>query len=236
MQALLLGFVALILWVLFARTTTSSQRMGIMQAAGAALGLVLLVIAVLMSSRGLAPYAFPLALLGLWLVTRRFGLPGRGSWRAQKPKPGQTSRVVTDYLEMELDRTSGAMYGRVLKGVFAGRDIEKMAPAELALLWQDCRFSDPQSAQLIEAYLDRLHPTWREDMSRAEQETGAGGRLTRDEALEILGLKRGATAEEVRRAHRDLMKRFHPDRGGSAYLAAKINEAKELLLREARDG
>lgn len=207
-----------------------------MQAAGAALGLVLLVIAVLMSSRGLAPYAFPLALLGLWLVTRRFGLPGRGSWRAQKPKPGQTSRVVTDYLEMELDRTSGAMYGRVLKGVFAGRDIEKMAPAELALLWQDCRFSDPQSAQLIEAYLDRLHPTWREDMSRAEQETGAGGRLTRDEALEILGLKRGATAEEVRRAHRDLMKRFHPDRGGSAYLAAKINEAKELLLREARDG
>lgn len=236
MQALVLGFVALILWVLFARTTTSSQRMGIMQAAGAALGLVLLGIAVLMSSRGLAPYAFPLALLGLWLVTRRFGFPGRGSWRVQKPQPGQTSRVVTDYLEMELDRTSGAMYGRVLKGVFAGRDIEKMAPAELALLWQDCRFSDPQSAQLIEAYLDRLHPTWREDMSRAEQETGAGGRLTRDEALEILGLRSGATAEEVRRAHRDLMKRFHPDRGGSAYLAAKINEAKELLLREARDG
>lgn len=236
MQALLLGFVALVLWVLFARTTSRSQRMGIMQAAGAALGLVLLGIAVLMSSRGLAPYAFPLALLGLWLVTRRFGLPGQGSWRVQKPQPGQTSRVVTDYLEMELDRTSGAMYGRVLKGVFAGREIEKMAPAELALLWQDCRFSDPQSAQLIEAYLDRLHPTWREDMSRAEQETGAGGRLTRDEALEILGLKRGATADEVRRAHRDLMKRFHPDRGGSAYLAAKINEAKELLLREARDG
>ena len=135
---------------------------------------------------------------------------------------------------MELDRGTGAMRGRVLKGVFAGRDVGGMAPAELALLWQDCRFADPPSAQLIEAYLDRRHPSWREDMARAEQETGAGGHLTIEEAMEILGLKPGATADDIRRAHRELMKRFHPDRGGSAYLAAKINEAKDLLLRENR--
>jgi DnaJ domain len=117
-----------------------------------------------------------------------------------------------------------------LKGVFAGRTIERLAPAELALLWRDCRFVDPKSAQLVEAYLDRAHPTWREDMARAENEPGAGGIMTRAEAYEILGLKAGASDEEVRRAHRELMKKLHPDLGGSDYLASKINEAKDLLL------
>ena len=102
-------------------------------------------------------------------------------------------------------------------------------PAELAMLWRDCRFADPKSAQLIEAWLDRTHPTWREDMARAESEPGAGGIMTRDEAYEILGLAPGAGAEDIRRAHRDLMKKLHPDDGGSGYLAAKINEAKDVL-------
>jgi hypothetical protein len=234
MQALLLGFLVLIVGLLIAYATTSSQRADLIRKAGAAAGFIMLVIAVVLSSRGLALFAMPLAMLGLWLFTRRWVPPGRGWGTPQPPASGQTSRVVTDYLEMELDLDSGAMYGRVLKGVFAGRDIEGMAPAELALLWQDCRFDDPQSAQLIEAYLDNLHPTWREDMARAEQETGAGGKLTPDEAYEILGLKHGATAEEIRRAHRELMMKFHPDRGGSAYLAAKINEAKEVLLTARR--
>ena len=118
----------------------------------------------------------------------------------------------------------------MIKGVFADRPIERLAPAELALLWRDCRFSDPRSAQLIEAWLDRAHPTWREDMARAENEPGAGGIMTRAEAYEILGLKPGAGTDDIRRAHRELMKKLHPDTGGSDYLAAKINEAKELLL------
>ena len=124
----------------------------------------------------------------------------------------------------------GAVRGRVRKGIFVGRAVERMAPAELALLWQDCRFVDPQSARLIEAYLDRVHPTWQEDMARAEAEPGAGGIMTRDEALEVLGLAPGASEEEIRRAHRELMLKMHPDRGGSSYLAAKINQAKDVLL------
>jgi DnaJ-domain-containing protein 1 len=102
----------------------------------------------------------------------------------------------------------------------------------MAHLWQDCRFSDPQSAQVLEAYLDRAHPTWREDMARAEGEGGGpDGRMTRAQALDILGLDEGASDEDIRRAHRDLMLRMHPDRGGSTFLAAKINEAKDVLLR-----
>lgn len=229
MQALLLGFLALIIGLVIAHAATSAQWGDLVRKVGAAFGLVLLAAAVIMSSRGLALFAMPLALLGLWLFTRRLRLPGRG-WRTPDATPQQTSRVVTDYLEMEMDLDSGAMTGRVLKGIFEGRDIGGMAPAELALLWRDCRFDDPQSGQLIEAYLDRVHPSWREDMARAEEETGPGGRLSREEAYEILGLKPGADADAIRKAHRELMKKFHPDRGGSAYLAMKINEAKDLLL------
>jgi len=98
-------------------------------------------------------------------------------------------------------------------------------------LWQDCRFSDPQSAQIVAAYLDRLHPTWHEDMARQSGQSADGeGRMTREEALEILGLASGASEDDIRRAHRELMMKLHPDRGGSTYLAAKINEAKDVLL------
>jgi hypothetical protein len=103
----------------------------------------------------------------------------------------------------------------------------------MAHLWQDCRFSDPQSGQILEAYLDRMHPTWREDLERTEGvHAGAapGGGMTRRQALDILGLEEGASEQDIRRAHREMMLKLHPDRGGSSYLAAKINEAKEVLL------
>jgi DnaJ-domain-containing protein 1 len=104
----------------------------------------------------------------------------------------------------------------------------------MAQLWQDCRFADPQSAQILEAYLDRVHPTWREDLSRTEGEeraTASAGKMTREQALDILGLEPGASEEDIRRAHRELMMKVHPDHGGSTFLAAKLNEAKDVLLK-----
>jgi hypothetical protein len=160
------------------------------------------------------------------------GWPGGPSWAPSQPSAGKTSQLRTDHLELELDHDTGAVRGRVLKGIFQGRDIESLSPADVALLWQDCRFNDPQSAQVLEAYLDRIHPEWREDVKRGEEHLAGGpdGRMTREQAFEILGLKPEANEDEIRRAHRELMKRMHPDQGGSNYLAAKINEAKDVLL------
>ena len=224
MHALLFGFAALVILLFLAHSFTTANAGHVARHIRMAVAVIILAIAAALAVRGALGYAAPLAFYAFWLLFRR-----PPSLSSTSPA-GQTSQVRTAHLEMELDIDSGAMRGTVLKGVFAGRDIESMAPAELALLWQDCRFEDPQSAQLLEAYLDRIHATWREDMARAEGEDGAGGRMTIEEACDILGVKPGASHDDIRRAHRDLMKKLHPDRGGSSYLATKINEAKDFLL------
>lgn len=225
--AALVAVLLAINWFKGANTTALAQNI---RRAG---GLVALVVAAVLLARGMIAQALPLALFGAWLMGWIGGSLGRG-WGGTPSTQGQTSRIVTDHLEMELDHDSGAMTGRVLKGMFAGRAIGSLKPVEMALLWQDCQFTDPQSAQILEAYLDRVHPSWREDMARGEREMASGpdGRMGPEEAYEILGLERGATEEQIRKAHRELMLKLHPDRGGSTYLASKINEAKDILLRE----
>jgi hypothetical protein len=228
MQYFLFGLAALALGLLLLQGFTRADVAMLARHVRVFTGTLALGGAAVFVFRGMMSYALPLAMLGSWLLWGRGGAPWRWSPGRPQRSPGQTSRVVTDHLEMELDHDTGAMRGRVRMGAFAGREIESMSPAEMALLWQDCRFADPQSAQLIEAYLDRVHPTWREDMERAG--SGSAGIMTREEAYEVLGLQPGATEEDIRRAHRELMLKLHPDRGGSSYLAAKINQAKDVLL------
>jgi hypothetical protein len=228
MQVFVLGVAALALVLMLGGGFTRVRAVMLARAVRLAVGIGALGLAALFGLRGALAFALPLASFGAWLVWSNGGRPWPGSASVSN---GRASRVTTDHLDVMLDLDTGEVAGRVRKGVFAGRQLETMAPAEIGLLWQDCRFNDPKSAQLLEAWLDRVHPTWREDMARAEREPGAGGVMTRAEALEVLGLKEGASAEDIRRAHKDLMMRFHPDRGGSTYLASKINEAKDLLLK-----
>jgi hypothetical protein len=227
MQYLVLGLAALGIALLLTTGFTRANAAAMAKALKLTVGIAALAMALVLVVRGVAGYAVGMALLGLWLLASAGGGASGGfGW----PKAGRQSSVRTSHLEMQLDHDSGEMTGRIIKGVFAGRTLQSMAPAELALLWRDCQFADPQSAELIEAYLDRRHPSWREDMARAEAEPGAGGVMTEAEAWDILGLKPGASADDIRRAHRELMLKLHPDRGGSTYLASKINEAKALLL------
>jgi DnaJ-domain-containing protein 1 len=113
-----------------------------------------------------------------------------------------------------------------------GRRLSELGLDQLLDLLTLCRSADAQSAAVVEAYLDRDRgDAWREHAQGQETvPPGAGADMTKDEALAILGLPKGASEDAIRDAHRRLMQRFHPDRGGSDYLAAKINEAKRLLL------
>ncbi|AUB84627.1 molecular chaperone DnaJ [Candidatus Thiodictyon syntrophicum] len=147
--------------------------------------------------------------------------------------PGGSS-IRTRFLEMRLDHATGAMDGRVLEGPFAQRALRDLRLDELLRMLELYREADAQSAAVLEAYLDRERGTdWRaRDPGPGAARVGSGGGpMNEAEALAILGLEPGADALAVRDAHRRLMQRLHPDRGGSGYLAAKINEAKQVLLK-----
>lgn len=170
-------------------------------------------------------FALLIPMLLLFLALR----PVRARAKAERgPTPGRSSDVRTRLLEMLLDHDSGEMWGRVLEGPFAGRDLGDLSPLDLLSLWRFCLGEDEQSARLLESYLDRrLGEAWREG---AEAPAAGEAAMTREEAFEILGLEPGAGEAEIRKAYRSLMQKYHPDQGGSDYLAAKINQAKALLL------
>ncbi len=234
MQFLLLGLAALLLFLIAARAYTMANPQVLVRQLRIGAGVAALAGAGFLVFRGLIGYAMSMAALGSWLLWGTGGFPWGGFPSSPTKSPGKTSRVVTDHLEVELDHDTGAIRGQVRKGIFAGRELEDLAPQEMARVWQDCRFADPQSAQILEAYLDRVHPTWREDLSRTEGDDGASpssAKMTREQALDVLGLKPGASEDDIRRAHRELMMKVHPDHGGSTFLAAKLNEAKDVLLK-----
>jgi hypothetical protein len=241
MAYLLAGLAALAIGLLVVRGFAATNPSIIARQLRFLGGLLLMAVAAGLALRGRIDLALLIGFAGWGLIMGRGVLPwGSGGWGGGAGSaPGQASRVQTDHLEMELDHESGSTRGTVLKGRFAGREIDDLSPAELVLLWQDYAFADPDSAQIIEAYLDRRHPTWRDDLEgrqggdgeRGPREEATRSRgMTRAEAFEILGLREGATDEDIRTAHRELMKKLHPDRGGSNYLASKINEAKDVLI------
>jgi hypothetical protein len=171
-------------------------------------------------------------------------LRARGFWRYLveffRPRSEPASEIVTDYLRMRLDHDSGTLSGTVLKGTFGGGSLSDLDIGQLRVLLAECRRDDAPSVRLMETYLDRIHPDWRDssDRSGAANASGAhdgsempgSGTMNRAEALAILGLPEGASAAQIREAHRQLIVKLHPDQGGSTYLAAKINAAKDYLL------
>lgn len=190
---------------------------------------------------GLLAFLYPLLrrfLPGLILgrVARGTGIPGANG--RGKASPGNQSNVCTEYLDMTLDHDSGDMTGKVLKGPMAGKELADLGETEFIELLQYCRAQDGDSARLLESYLDRrFGDSWRTDdpgeqpdheSDGASQNQGSG--LSEAEARDILGVDADASREDIIRAHRRMMQKMHPDRGGSTYFAARINEAKAKLL------
>ena len=187
-------------------------------------------VATLAISGRLAALLVPVAMLMPLLVRVRALLD-----RYRTPAGGQTSTVATPFLRMTLDHDTGSMTGTVLRGRFSGMRVEELGSADLLALLRECRAEDEEGARLLEAYLDRVHPDWRDELA-GERTGGAGGStrstggdMTVEEAYAILGLAPGADAEAIKEAHRRLMVKLHPDHGGSDYLATKINRARDVL-------
>lgn len=211
----------LLRWFVAARP---AQVRKVLVGVGLTLGFVAIVAAALGGRLGLASLLAPaLVLLLLMRPLKRLRDSGRG------PTPGQSSELRTRFLKMQLDHDSGELSGTVLEGPYAGRTLEAMAEEDLFALWRLCLAEDEQSARVLESYLDRrLGGGWQ---AEAGASAGASAEvMTREEAYRILGLEPDAGPEEIRAAYRRMMRQHHPDQGGSDYLAAKINQAKALLL------
>jgi len=230
---LIFGLVALVaaLWVLNI-VSKANPRVGarVLKASG---GLLALGVAVFLGLRGQVGIAIPVGIFGLGLLGwMPFG-PAGFSERTAK-STGQVSRVRTAWIEMALDHDSGEMRGHVLAGRHRGAELESLDVMALVDLLSE---ADDETRALLMPYLDRRDAGWRE-YAQGDAASGrpaaSGGKMSEQEAYQILGLEAGASADDIGRAHRTLMKKFHPDQGGSTYLAARINEAKEILLRRHR--
>jgi hypothetical protein len=237
--SLLYGVAVLILVWLLAKLFAGANPRVLARLAKTGGGVAALGVAGLLMVRGRMDMAIFLGGVGAWLLGWSATGPGgiRFPWADRGgPTPGVSSKVKSVLLEMELDHDSGAVAGRVTAGPYAGRSLDSLGMADLAALMRDCLARDPDGARLLEAYLDRRSPGWREDAHRdgdaGERGAPGAGAMTQQEAHDILGLQPGAGEEAIREAHRALMKRIHPDAGGTSGLAARVNQAKDVLLKQ----
>jgi hypothetical protein len=241
---LLIGAFALVLILVllhgFARADPKSLVKGLRYLGAGALVLA----AAFFLVRGIVPAAVLLGSMAYGVFTGgrvwpgswphwHFPHPGGGA-RAQT-QTGQTTQVATEWLDMKLDHDTGEMRGRVLKGAFAGRPLTQLSDEDVVSLHAEAGAADSDTARLLEAYLDRrLGPDWRTKTDRRTSSSewrGSSSVMTSDEAYRVLGLLPGASEDDVLDAYKRLMMSLHPDRGGTDYLASKINEAKDVLLR-----
>lgn len=235
--AVLMAILLLVSWL----SRTSSRNVKRSLAILLVIVLVFLTLAFILTGR--FAFAVPTVVGALTIAMRTWhawrwwqrlsGLFGASSWRRDGGS-GQTSQAASEWLEMQLDHETGRMDGELRKGAFTGRSLSDLESPELAALYADLEAHDADGLRLFAAYLERaLGDDWRLQLGLADGAPGAGGfgqTMSGEEALRILGLEAPAGDDEIHAAHRDLMSKLHPDRGGSDYLAAKINQAKDILL------
>lgn len=229
-----IALAALVWWL--AKVFVRTDAAAVAKAVKIVGGILALGAAALLAARGRFDMALLLGGFGAWALGWWNGaaLPWRRAGRAN----GRFSRIRSAMIEMEIDHATGALGGSVLAGSHAGRSLSDLDQSGLRKVYEECSTFDPEGVALLEAYLDRRFSGWRENAQRdgdtrthTHAQTGA---MSKDEAYQVLGLQPGASVDEIRHAYRTLMKKLHPDQGGTAHLAARVNEAREILLSRHR--
>jgi DnaJ-domain-containing protein 1 len=237
MPTLIAGVVAVVVLYLLLQMFRAANPVVLARGIKIAGGVVALAVAAFTGLRGELAVAIPLGIFGAGLLGwSPFGTSGfsniGGIFSGGARSSGQASRVRSQFLEMMLDHDSGELSGRIVDGPNAGRSLDEFGLPQLIAM---IPAFDAESVALLESYLDRRFPAWRQnaqgDTAGGQRRTAANGKMTDEEAYQILGLQPGAGRDDITRAHRTLMKKLHPDQGGSTYLAARVNEAKDTLLR-----
>ena len=238
MPTLIAGAVAVLVLYLLLQMFRAANPAVLARAVKIAGGVVALAGAAFTGMKGELAVAVPLGIFGAGLLgwspfgTTGFGPIGGLFGAGAQRSAGQASKVRSRFFEMTLDHDTGALSGTIVAGVNAGHSLEEFDLPALTSMFAEL---DAESVPLLESYLDRRFPAWRQnaqgERAGRERGTASSGKMTDEEAYQILGLKPGAGREEISQAHRALMKKLHPDQGGSTYLAARVNEAKEVLLR-----
>jgi len=238
MPTLFIGLLALILALWLLKSFARGDPQYLIKIGRTAGGIAALAGAAFLGFRGQILLAFPLGVTGLGLLGLQGWLPAGirpYAWPFGQKSRGQVSRVRSNFVEMTLDHDSGAMNGTVVAGRLKGTSLDTLERSALVGLLAEF---DEESRNLLAAYLDRRHPRWREDVDDGASAGRSGpartGKMSEEEDYQILGIQPGASADEIGRAHRSLMMKLHPDQGGSTYLAARVNEAKDVLLRRHR--
>ena len=207
--------VALFVWFLHnsARSISSTRVKRVLSFVMIAIGIALMIF------RAFA-FAVPLIVIGISLIPPRGLSPGKATKRS-------TSQVRTAHLEMTLDHQTGKIDGRILTGKYEGQCLSDLKLQELLQFEAEVK-EDSDSKRLLETFLDKTHPDWRD--YPGEEVAPTAHQLSREEAYQLLGLEVGSSEEEIRKAYSRLIKKVHPDHGGSAALTAQITEARDRLL------
>jgi hypothetical protein len=239
MPTLIAGVVAVVLLYSLLQMFRAANPIVLARAIKIGGGVVSLAVAAFTGIKGELAVAVPLGIFGAGLLGwSPFGASGFGNISGmfgglgRRRSQGQTSRVRSQFLDMTLDHDSGELRGQIVAGPNAGHSLDEFDLPQLTAMISGF---DAESVPLLESYLDRRFPAWRQDAqgnpAGGQSRPAANGKMTNEEAYQILGLQPGAGRDEIGRAHRSLMKKLHPDQGGSTYLAARVNEAKDTLLR-----
>ncbi|QFU75046.1 molecular chaperone DnaJ [Halioglobus maricola] len=234
-RLILLAAIAVVLYILFKRAQAAPPHKRRGEYTKLALGIAVVGVVILALAGKM--HWIGVAFTGLLVVARQLApsliryFPLLASRLGQAAPAGQHSTVSTDILSMQLDHESGALNGEVLEGAYKGWRLADMQREALDELMAYCQAQDPDSAQLLQSYLEQRFGSYEgaADQGSTDNRTGPGG-MNRKEALAVLGLDEEAEEDEIVAAHRKLMQKLHPDRGGNDYLAAKINQAKDFLL------